>query len=251
MTEHLFRHDLPRGRPVNREEYLVNAARGMSVIHVGFADHPLLDERIRTGSWLHARLAEVARSIVGLDIDPEDCDWAAARGFDVRSVDASSEKKVAMLNLPPAELVIAGEVLEHVDAPGPFLRAMRLLVQEDGRLMVTTPNALRLLSFLAPLSGKEVIHADHVLLQSPTTLRTLLERSGWQVMNVGYYHLGREQSRSPGYKRMLLGTLANMVGAAARIAPRPYWSDGLVAVAVRADSPTDLGGRACGEIAHQ
>jgi 2-polyprenyl-3-methyl-5-hydroxy-6-metoxy-1,4-benzoquinol methylase len=224
-----FLQPLPREGPVNRERYLLDAARGKSVIHVGFADHPLLDERIAAGTWLHAQLAEVAASLVGLDIDAADCAWANARGFEVYAVDASSEEQVAALELNPAEVVIAGEVIEHLDAPGPFLRAMRQL---GGRLIVTTPNAYRPLNVLAPLMGKELIHADHMAWHSPATLRRLLERSGWEVLTLCYYqNEGDEFEIGRGLQRAALGLTANIVRGVAGVLPRPYWCDGLIAVA--------------------
>lgn len=224
-----FLQPLPREGPLNRERYLLDSARGKSVIHVGFADHPLLDSRIAAGTWLHARLAKVASSLIGIDIDAADCAWAEARGFEVYTVDASSEEQVAALALDPAEIVIAGEVIEHVDAPGPFLRAMRQLGE---RLIVTTPNAYRPLNILAPLTGKEFIHTDHVAWHSPATLRRLLEKTGWEVLTLCYYQNEREQiDTGRGLQRAALGTTANLVRGVAAMLPRPYWCDGLIAVA--------------------
>lgn len=219
---------LPKGRPVDRERFLVDAARGKNVIHVGFADHPLLDERIREGTWLHSRLADVAESLVGLDVDADDCAWASARGFDVRVVDASSEEQVAALGIQ-AELVIAGEVIEHLDAPGPFLRGMHTL---GDQLIVTTPNAYRPLNILVPLSGKELIHADHVAWHSPATLTRLLTTNGWIVSSVRYYqNRGDELEFGNNLKRGAAQLAANTLRRAVGALPRPYWCDGLIATA--------------------
>ena len=87
--------------------------------------------------------------------------WASEHGFEAHAVDAQSPKAVASLGLEPADVVIAGEVVEHLDAPGPFLRAMRELAARDGLLVVTTPNAYRLLNVLAPTLGVELVHPDH------------------------------------------------------------------------------------------
>jgi hypothetical protein len=117
--------------------------------------------------------------------------------------------------------VIAGEIVEHLDAPGPFLRAMRELVHPDGVLVVTTPNAYRLLNLLVPLVGSEFVHPDHTAWHSPRTLRTLLERSGWRVEEIAYYRAPRRRG-TPG-TNFLRGATA----ALSRI--RPHWSDGLIA----------------------
>ena len=76
-------------------------------------------------------------------------------------------------------MVIVGEIVEHLDTPGPSFRAMRGLFGPDGLLVVTTPGAYRLLNFLAPLGGVELVHPDPTAWHSPHTLANLLLRSGW------------------------------------------------------------------------
>ena len=203
---------------------LVEFARGRRVAHVGFVDEHRLDAKVGQGTWLHARLAESASSLVGLDVEEEGVRWAVERGFDAHAVDAQSAEAVAELGLEPVDVVIAGEVVEHLDAPGPFFAALRQLVREDGLLVVTTPNAYRLLNFLAPVGGVELVHPDHTAWHSPHTLATLLERSGWGVVGIAYYQNPAPQLQG------VTGTLVRGARAAfvrvGRLAP--YWSDGLV-----------------------
>ena len=151
---------------MERHTALLEAARGKRVVHVGFVDE-LGEQMVEGHVWLHARLAEVASELVGLDSSERGVAWAQAQGYEAHLVDCQSEEDVRALSLAPADVVVAGEILEHLDAPGPFLRAMRLLAKPDGELLVTTPNAYRLLNFLAPLSGRELVHPDHTLWSSP------------------------------------------------------------------------------------
>ena len=221
-----WRHRLPRGRPVERHEALIEAARGRRVVHVGFVDE-LMASKIAQDVWLHARLAAVASSLVGLDSSEEGVAAARAEGYEAYVVDAQSAEAVRALGLPRAEVVIAGEIIEHLDAPGPFLRAMHEAAPE---LVLTTPNAYRLLNFLAPVSGSELVHPDHTSWQSPRTLQTLLERAGWNVEQLAYYHAPT--------RRRVAGTVAQRAAGHAANAARavltglnalvPYWSDGLV-----------------------
>ena len=215
-----WKHALPRGRPVVRHDLLVDFARGKRVAHVGFVDE-LMESKRAQGVWLHDRLGEVASSLVGVDVDEDGVRWAREHGYDAYSVDAQSPEAVRALGVEPAEVVIAGEIVEHLDAPGPFLRAMRELARDDGLLVVTTPNAYRLLNFLAPLRGSELVHPDHTLWSSPQTLRELLRRGGWEVEGMAWYENAPRAGASIGNaaRRALL-----LVG---RIAP--YWSTGIAA----------------------
>jgi SAM-dependent methyltransferase len=203
---------------------LLEFARGKRVVHVGFVDEHRLEAKLGRGTWLHARLAESAASLVGLDVEEEGVRWATEHGFVAYAVDAQSPKAVAALKLEAADVVIAGEVVEHLDAPGPFFRSLLQLVHPDGLLVVTTPNAYRLLNFLAPFGGVELVHPDHTAWHSPHTLATLLARSGWEVEGAAYY-----QNPAPGMEGVA-GTLVRGARAAfvsvGRLAP--YWSDGIV-----------------------
>ena len=219
-TEFRWRHPLPRGRPVDRLDALVDAARGKRVVHVGFVDE-LLERKRAEGVWLHERLAEVASALVGLDSSAEGVSRARELGHEAHVVDAQSLEAVAALGLEPAEVVIAGEIVEHLDAPGPFLRALRQLVPADGLLVVTTPNAYRLLNLLGPLTGSELVHPDHTAWHSPRTLRTLLERGGWSVERIASYRAPRRRGSRTG------NLLRAATAAVSRV--RPSWSDGLVA----------------------
>jgi SAM-dependent methyltransferase len=203
---------------------LLEFARRKRVVHVGFVDEHRLEAKLGRGTWLHARLAESAASLVGLDVEEEGVRWATEHGFVAYAVDAQSPKAVAALKLEAADVVIAGEVVEHLDAPGPFFRSLLQLVHPDGLLVVTTPNAYRLLNFLAPFGGVELVHPDHTAWHSPHTLATLLARSGWAVEDAAYY-----QNPAPGMQGVA-GTLVRGARAAfvsvGRLAP--YWSDGIV-----------------------
>ncbi|MGI8421856.1 MAG: class I SAM-dependent methyltransferase [Gaiellaceae bacterium] len=223
----VWRHRLPRGRPVDRVEALVDAARGRRVVHVGFVDE-LMATKIAGGVWLHARLGAVASSLVGLDMSEEGVAAARAEGYEAYVVDAQSAEAVRALGLERADVVIAGEIVEHLDAPGPFLRALAELADE---LVLTTPNAYRLLNVLAPLSGSELVHPDHTNWQSPRTLRTLLEHSGWSDVEVGWYSTPSRRQISGTPRQLVAGYAANTARTLlhALTSVFPVWSDGLIA----------------------
>jgi SAM-dependent methyltransferase len=220
-----WRQRLPRRGPCDRTDLLLDFCAGRCVVHVGFVDERRMETKLDAGSWLHAKLADVAESIVGLDLSEEGVAWANARGFEAYAVDAQSPADVEALGLGRADVVVAGEIIEHLDAPGPFLRAMRTLLKEDGLLVVTTPNAYRLLNFLAPASGSELIHPDHTAWHSPHTLRNLLVRNGWEVEGLAYYQ--NPAPRLGGAVGVVVRGLRGAFVAFGRLAP--YWSDGLVA----------------------
>ena len=182
-------HTLPKSRIVNKKnDWLVEQCRHQRVIHVGFTDHGFAHLRKREDLWLHSKLAAVSSSLVGIDVDASGVADAVDAGFEAYSVDCSDPNAVAALCLEPATRVVASEVIEHIDQPGPFLHGLHSLCRTDGRLIVTTPNAHGLINAAAGiLRGVEMAHPDHVVAFTWRTLTELLRRHGWRVVQTATY----------------------------------------------------------------
>ena len=225
-------HRLPPAKLVDRSDYLVSAVAGRSVVHVGFVDSGCWDYHDRFDSWLHAHLDRSASSLVGLDLDEPGVERAVDMGFAAHAVDCSDAEAVASLGLVPAQIVVAGEIIEHLDDSGSFLEGLHSLVEPGGRLVVTTPNASGLLNAgAAALAGYEVNHPDHVTLYSCFTLTNLLERHGWRTEEVATYIPVLKEFGALKGRMKLLGAGARTVLSLERLLARmgrPYAADGLI-----------------------
>jgi SAM-dependent methyltransferase len=228
---------LPPAAIVPRIEYLADLAASRSVIHIGFGDAGYRSTQARAGTWLHEHLSSTASSLVGLDVDHESVETARAAGFVAHVVDCCDADAMGALRLQRADLVVAGEVIEHLDAPGAFLDAVHVLVRPNGLLALTTPNACGLGNALAALAGYEVNHPDHVTLFSCRTLTTLLERHGWTVEETRTYvpEVKKRHDASPRSRLLRVASLSlrSLERLAGRLG-RPFVADGLIMVA-RAD----------------
>jgi len=231
-------HRLPPARVVDRTDHLVEAVRGRRAVHVGFVDSGCWEYHDRFDSWLHAHLDRAASALVGLDLDEAGVARAVEMGFEAHAVDCSDPVAVSRLGLEPAEVVVAGEVIEHLDASGPFLEGLHALVRPGGHLVVTTPNASGLLNAAAAaLAGWEVNHPDHVTLYSCFTLTNLLERHGWQVQEVATYVPVLKEFEALQGRMKVLGAGARLVLGTERLLGRlgrPYAADGLIVTAASA-----------------
>lgn len=80
---------------------------------------------------------------------------------------------------------VAGELIEHILNPGLFLNCARTHLKDDGKLVLTTPNANCLIYFLENLLlGKEIDNPDHVAIYTATTLSLLLKKCGFVVEDI-------------------------------------------------------------------
>jgi SAM-dependent methyltransferase len=179
---------IPTGtRVYDRVHYLLDRARGRNVIHLGFVDARNMREKLDSSAWLHAKLAEVAASIVGIDADAAGVEVARELGYEAYVADVENAASIKTAGAAPADVVIAGEIIEHLDSPGRFLDSTSQLIKPDGELVITTPNPTALTNVVLGLMRREVQNADHVGWQSWRTLAALLSRHGYDVSELAYY----------------------------------------------------------------
>lgn len=202
--------------------------RAKSVIDLGFVDEGQAGSKRTRGTWLHEIVVSEARTVVGIDADAAGVARACELGFAAHVADVEDLDSLAELELDPAEIVLAGELLEHLDRPGAFLEAVKQLVAPRGALVLTTPNGHALTNVLGGLVGRELVNPDHVAWFSWRTLTTLLGRHGWYVDAVSYYTFPPVQSgaRAP---RFLFN--AYQLVLRPLFALRPNLADGLIVVA--------------------
>jgi SAM-dependent methyltransferase len=226
-------HKLPRASLVDRFEYLCDLATGRRVVHIGFVDFGCQTLNEQSGAWLHDHLARTASELIGLDLDPAGVDDARRRGYEAHAVDCRDVDAVRALGLPPADLVVAGEVIEHLDDPGSFLDGLHALVAPGGLLVVTTPNASGLVNAAALLGNLEVNHPDHVALYTCTTLDTMLARHHWEPVEHAVYLQQVKSSGTDTRSRILTTGARAILGVERFLAKlgRPYAADGLIVTA--------------------
>jgi SAM-dependent methyltransferase len=98
------------------------------------------------------------------------------------------------LDLEPFDIVIAGEIVEHLHRPGDALDGMRRKLAPGGRLLITVPNAFCLRRMIRIPFGWEMVHEDHVAYYSHRTLTRLLTAHGYAVEFAAAYRVPPDQS---------------------------------------------------------
>lgn len=223
-SQHDMIHRLPPARCVNRTVYLTERCRGRSVLHVGFVDQGYRDMQDRAGAWLHEHLAAAASRLVGVDVDAAGVAAARDAGYDAHVVDCRDADAVAAAGVEPAELVVAGEVIEHLDSPGEFLDGLHSLVAPDGRLVLTTPNAAGLFNTVAALANVEVNHPDHVVSFTWRTLSRLLADHGFTVEETATFV---PAVKDRGIRAVGARAITGVERVAGRLG-RPFLAEGLI-----------------------
>ena len=167
--------DATRAAPVgDRVAYLCELARDRRVLDVGVVEHRL--ESRSSNRWLHGRLAATAKECVGVDVLEHEAQALRDEGFDVRVHDLTVEPLAERF-----DVIVAGEVIEHVGAPEWLLANCRSMLDDGGRLVVTTPNPYALYRVWHALRGRHSDSADHVALLAPSHMLELGRRAGLEL----------------------------------------------------------------------
>jgi hypothetical protein len=113
------------------------------------------------------------------------------------------------------EVIVAGELIEHLADPSAFLNQIKLLF-EGRRFIASTPNATQLSNVILGLASRESNHQDHVSVFSFKTLSTLCLRAGFTEWRLIPYHVQYTEMalRSKGPRRAMVQSAAMLVGGA-------------------------------------
>jgi len=168
--------------------YLESQVEGLDVLDVGCADHDV-DHPPTGDRWMHGRLSRAARSMLGIDILEQDCAKLRARGYDVIAGDACTMKLGRAF-----DVVVAGEIIEHVENPGLLVRNLAEHLRPGGKLIITTPHIHFALPFVESIfcDPRKRWNPQHCVAFEPFTLRNLMERCGLQVVTCGYVTRSRK-----------------------------------------------------------
>lgn len=162
----------------NRCRFLPSLVVGKRVLDVGCVEHNL--ENRKHGHWLHDHLRDQAQSVTGVDYEEAEVARLQSEGYDVICADATDFDMGRTF-----DAVVGGEIIEHLPNPGRFLECARRHLEPDGLLILTSPNAVSMVYFLENLIlGREIDNPDHVCMFSATTIRLLLQKSGYATTRI-------------------------------------------------------------------
>ena len=186
-----------------------------------------------------ARFPESER--LGIEIDPEERRRGSEHGVEavehfINAFDGNRLTARLPFEDASADVVLAGEIVEHIVDTEAFLREIRRVLRPGGATVLSTPNILWWKHRLALLAGRYPDALDyrtrygddfgHVRIFTPRLMRGLLEETGFVDVEVVGKRLGPISS--------LTATPAPVAHGLDRLADRlPSWSDHLIAYARR------------------
>lgn len=177
---------LPGDKIVNRDDFICELCKNKKVLHLGCVDHPLLEIKFRNNDLLHQKLLKEAKELYGIDTDIEGLKILKEKSNIGNLFYADIENNELILP-SKFEVIVAGEILEHLNNVGIALTNIYKYLVEDGLLIVTVPNALAFRIFFHTLRKRENIHPAHVSYFSPYTIFNFLQRYHFKTISIYSY----------------------------------------------------------------
>jgi 2-polyprenyl-3-methyl-5-hydroxy-6-metoxy-1,4-benzoquinol methylase len=162
-------HKVPDTLIVDRVQFFMEILKDKKVLHIG------------CNGILHKILMKVCKEIHGIDKDK--CEYPNCIQMDVENNSLfRSGSILTRINIDGGfDFVLCGEILEHLSNPGLFLDTLR---DFKCPIILTVPNAYFVGHFqIMKAKYAENVNKDHVNYYSYYTLKALVERHGYQILD--------------------------------------------------------------------
>ena len=143
-----------------------------------------------SSGYLARPLSERGNTIVGLELDPEAA--REAEQWCERVLVGDVETMALSLEPGSFDVVLCGDVIEHLRDPRAALARLRPFLRPGGRLVVSTPNVANWAIRLSLLAGRwrytdrGILDRTHTHLFTRSTLVEAVEAAGYHVVAVDF-----------------------------------------------------------------
>lgn len=173
----------------NRDDKIIELCKWKKVLHIWACDSPFTKERYEHGYLLFSKIEKVCKTQLWIDIDKEMIEFLNKKYGEEKIIYFDMDK-LENLEFEP-DIIIFGEVIEHLMNPGIALTNLKKIMKKDTILFISTPNAFYYKNTLRAIIWYEFFHEDHKLLFSMGYLENLLKFNDLIVENKSFWKLYR------------------------------------------------------------
>jgi predicted TPR repeat methyltransferase len=193
-------------------EKILARGKSLAVLDLGFG-----------AGLLARRIRPACRYLAGVELDPE----AAKEGapFFDEPVTGDLLEGISGPWKEPFDVIVAGDVLEHLPRPEVLLDSLKPLLKPEGVLLLSLPNVANVTVRLGLLIGRfryaprGILDRTHLRFFSRATGRALLEESGYRVLSIEATAMPLELALPALSRPPLAGVVRAAALAAARLWP--------------------------------
>ncbi|MFT4303337.1 MAG: class I SAM-dependent methyltransferase [Candidatus Woesearchaeota archaeon] len=176
-----------------KDDYIIKKCKNKKVLHIGACDSPYHIKKAKNGELLHQKLNNSTKELVGIDFDKKSI--KELKKFNINNIFFSDITKPLNLKDSNFDIIIFGDVLEHLSNPGLALKNLSSIMKKTTRLIITVPNCYCYFNIFNIFAQKENVHPDHVFWTSKQTMVNLLQRYCFDIQKIKYLNFGSKQDK--------------------------------------------------------
>jgi len=161
-----------------KNKLILDHCRDKKVLDVGCVGQ---DIDYDNPEWIHSKVKAVSDSLMGVDINQEG----------ILNLNKLGYKTLHFNNLDSFnkfDIILMLDVIEHVDNPISFIKDYEPFLNENGKIIVTTPNSNRAINFINILFKNEYsLNYEHTVWFCPKTLMEVFNRVDNLQINSFYW----------------------------------------------------------------
>lgn len=185
----------------HKQEIVLSYCKDKSVLDVGCVGQDLDPA---SENWLHAKVRKVAKEVVGCDINVEGIRQLEQLGYTIYTPEQLEQ------NQQRFDIVLMGDVIEHVNDPGAFLEFYKQFLNPGGKILVCTPNAFGIRYILQVFFyGKPSTNPEHTLFLDPFVMLEMTSRISLKMADFAWLY----EYQKPGnlQRRIIYGLSAFLI----------------------------------------
>lgn len=174
-----------------RKNEILKYCENKNVLHIGFIQHAnMWRDKIKEDDWLHNRILSVANNVVGIDYLKDEVDIIKKElNIECYYGDATNLSELKLEQ--KFDVIVCGELIEHIANPGLMLDGLKRFMNNNSKLIITTPNPWRDLwvhHIFTNNNEENWLNKEHVCWYSYQTLKQLMERYNYKEISYDYYY---------------------------------------------------------------
>lgn len=170
----------------SKTERILDMCKGKTVLHigcVGFADLQTSERVSRAKQSLHYALTACANT-VGVDYSREAIEYYRKHHVFDNVLPGNAEQLEALKLDAQFDVVVAGDIIEHLTNPGRMLDGIRSVCRPDTLVVITTPHAFGLLTYLRFLTNHFTEGQEHVFTMNSQNIEHMAQRHGFEIVEI-------------------------------------------------------------------
>lgn len=183
-------------KEIHKTEKILEKCKNKNILHIGATASPYHKIRAKKKKLLHQKIDCVCKKQIGLDFDKKAI--KSLKKYNLKNIfygDIVIDKYDSKIKNNEYDIIIFGDVIEHLSNPGLALNNLKKFMNKNTILILTTPNVWSIYNLRNIFLKKEIVHPDHTFWPSKKTMDKMITKANFKIINFKYLFSGSKKDK--------------------------------------------------------